>query len=300
VKGLEPGGLAVDVVRSCYSTKARLFRDDPTETDITWYFVPEDRPFLPFPTAISSRNWDATTTIWPAGKENPPSGNGTEVGEVIGAPRPWRNGSDPVHYPGLHPVGTPEEFARGLKQPPLEYEDVCRSVSGLIYTPGWLRWLTTWGDSGDSGGPLTGFMPCEGLEAVARCFFQGRDVHGTFRLRLATVATGVVGPFTVYGDIIQPTDPAYDAIALPAGSLAVSEYTDAGDCYWFGSHDIVYFHFTAEAFIRDAFVTCELTPGTERLLWYMSLATVLHVPNTGGDLGITLLGLSFYGHVVGA
>jgi hypothetical protein len=290
----------VDLLRSCYSTDVRFSRTDPTPTRVVWYFVPDDRPFLPFASKFASRNWDDAATDYPAGKTNPPDGDLTTLGEIIGAPRPWRDGSDPIHYPGTHPLGTPEQYTNGVKQLPFVYENVCDNVSGLIYTPGWLRWWTTWGDTGDSGGPLTGFMPCEGLEAVARCFFQGRDVHTTFRLRLATVATGVVGPFTTYGDIIQPTDPAYNAIAMPAGSLAVAEYTDAGDCYWFASHNIVYFHFTEEAFIRDAFVTCELTPGTERLLWYMTLANVLHVPNTGGDLGITLLGLSFYGHVVGA
>lgn len=293
VKGLDPGGLAVSVLRSCYSTKARLFQGDPTETDITWYFVPEDRPFLPFPTFLDSRNWDDERTDWPQGKDKPPGGDGTELGEVLGAARPWRNGSDPIHYPGTHPLGTAEQFANGLTDPPLVYENVCDLLNPSVDLSATWRWVFFNDFFVDDGEPMVGAFLCEGLEAVVRCVFQGRIIKDTFKMGLIDVATGPIGNHTVYADIVQPTDPAYHLVAVPAAQLNVREYNIPVECYWYADADVRYFDFTAEAYIRGAFLTCELQPGVPRLLAYGATNPPIHVPDTGGHLGISIEGLIF-------
>lgn len=283
----------MDLLRSCYSTDARLFRDSDVTTPITWYFVPEDRPFLPFPTCVSSRNWDDDRTDWPEGKSNPPGGSGTEVGEVLGAPRRWRNGSDPIQYPGTRPLGTADEFARGLDKPPLVYENVCDLLNPSMDLSATWRWVFFNDFFIDEGGPLTGAFVCEGLEAVVRCVFQGRQIKDTLKLGLIDVSTGPLGNHTVYADLVQPSDPAYALIAIPAGQIGVKEYNIPVECYWYADADIRYFTFTEEAYIRGAFVTCELEPGVKRLLAYGTTNPPIHVPDTGGHLGIAIEGLIF-------
>jgi hypothetical protein len=232
-------------------------------------------------------------TDWPVGKQQPPAGDGTEVGEVLGAPRPWRDGSDPIHYPGTHPLGTEEEFERGLKTGPLVYANTCDVFNTLTYGAGVLSWLGLWPFFIDPGGPMQGFMPCEGIEAVVRSVFQGRLIRDTFRLHLVDISVGPVGEHTVYADVPQPTDPSYHPIDIPWAQLQIIEYDVPVNCYWYAARDIVYFHFTNEAFVRGAFVSCELDPGVRRILCYADTNPPIHVPNTGGDLGITITALSF-------
>jgi hypothetical protein len=294
VQGIDPGGLIVDCLRSCYSTKVRFFPNDPTQTDVIWYFVPEDRPFLPFASAFASRNYDDERTDWPDGKQQPPAGDGTEVGEVLGAPRPWRDGSDPIHYPGTHVLGTAQQFAKGI-DPPLVYANVCDTISALVPGDTRLRWVFFNDFFVDPGGDMFGFSPCEGLEAMVRSIFQGRIIKDSFKLRLidASTTTGPITSDTVYADINQPTDPSYAPIALPAAGFGIQENIVPLECFWFADHDVRYFVFTNEAFIRGAFITLELDPGVERIGWIADVNPPLHVPDTGGHLGIGVRGLSY-------
>lgn len=82
---IDPCGLAVDIVRSCYSTQMRFSCDGPSTT-VRWYFVPPGTPFVKGPHLYCSGNWEWQKDYWPG------------HGEVAGAPRPWENGSPP---PGL-------------------------------------------------------------------------------------------------------------------------------------------------------------------------------------------------------
>jgi hypothetical protein len=95
------------MLRSCYSTDCQWFQDGGTGT-ISWYFVPDGTPALPVPTAFYSHNWDTDPKGWEG------------VGEVVGAPRPWRNGS----YLGNalasgHFCGTDQQWAEGDPSPPV-------------------------------------------------------------------------------------------------------------------------------------------------------------------------------------
>jgi hypothetical protein len=69
---------------------------------------------LPFPTCLSSRNWDDWKTDYPLGRDAGPAG-GDVPGEVLGAPRPWSDGFNAWGHAGNGPpLGTPEQFASGL------------------------------------------------------------------------------------------------------------------------------------------------------------------------------------------
>ena len=75
------------MLRSCYSTSFRFGRGSGQVSLIKWYWCDAGAGVLPFPTPFSSRNY-VEKGAWP------------DLGEVEGAPRPWRNGSFPVDVPG--------------------------------------------------------------------------------------------------------------------------------------------------------------------------------------------------------
>jgi len=76
--------MGVDLLRSCYSTRMRLFRDSTEETDIVWYKCEPGVKPLPFHTVFASRNWNAPDKDW------------IGLGEVPGAPRAWTNCAKPI------------------------------------------------------------------------------------------------------------------------------------------------------------------------------------------------------------
>lgn len=95
------------MLRSCYTTTARFFRNSDAETQIRYYFTAPDAPFVPNSGPFDSRNW-----------ESDPKGEG-HLGEVVGAPREWCNGEPPgVFAPGYHLCGTAEQWSNGDALPP--------------------------------------------------------------------------------------------------------------------------------------------------------------------------------------
>ena len=102
-----PCGLAVDLLRSCYSTDMAFYSGDLTQTcKVHWYFVEEGTPFLDFYHTFGSGNWADQTQDWPG------------VGEVLGAARPWRDGSTVGDAPGLVECGTLDQWQNGQPEPP--------------------------------------------------------------------------------------------------------------------------------------------------------------------------------------
>lgn len=102
--------MIVDLVRSCYTTKVKAFTDCDFETEIYWYFCePGAKPF-PEMHRFASLNNASQNLI------------DTRPGEVLGAPRPWRDGSAPRFALGDHFCGPLEYFVHGQKvtAPPLE------------------------------------------------------------------------------------------------------------------------------------------------------------------------------------
>jgi hypothetical protein len=122
--------MGVDLLRSCYTTSARLFRNSDVETPIRWFFCDPGAELLPFPSCINSRNWGDDRTNYPRGKRFPPAAD-VVPGEVLGAPRPWRNGSNFAFLPGEHWQGDPEEFLRGMLFREPRYLDTCFDLEAV-------------------------------------------------------------------------------------------------------------------------------------------------------------------------
>jgi hypothetical protein len=100
--------MAVEYLRSCYSTKARFYAGDSTQDDIEWYFVEDDTPFIPNPFAVTSLNWAKGDWTDDGG-----------VGEVVGAPRPWSSGARMINADASAYCGSAEDW-QGLGTRPTD------------------------------------------------------------------------------------------------------------------------------------------------------------------------------------
>ena len=92
---IDPCGRAVDMLRSCYSTRMRFGTDPSQASKVQWYWCEPGAEALGIPTAFNSRNW-ILQDVWPA------------LGEVQDVARTWRDGSFPVLVTGNNgPCGPP-------------------------------------------------------------------------------------------------------------------------------------------------------------------------------------------------
>jgi hypothetical protein len=160
----------VDLLRSCYTTD--MYSRLGVRFPATWYFVPRGTPWVPLTGAFGSTNWDA---------EFPPNvayGYPSAPGEIMGSPRPWRNGSRPAFAPPFPgPVqGTPDQWEHGCGD------------------------SLPWGGTG-MGGRLTvgGLLPLRGgtgvggLNALPWSLFGGTGVGGLYAGFRSEGGTGVGG-----------------------------------------------------------------------------------------------------------
>lgn len=102
-----PCGVVMDMVRSCYRTTFNFGNGVVAEGQ--WFFTAPGAAFFPGLNRFGSLNW----------LPGPIPDDG--VGEVLGAPRPWANGSYPVVPNGTAPDGPLEDFTTGNNpaSPPL-------------------------------------------------------------------------------------------------------------------------------------------------------------------------------------
>jgi hypothetical protein len=90
-------GQSVEWLRSCYSSRWRLFKDSlSTLVRGRYYFSPAGTPFFPGATVLGSRVWDDNNV------SSEPS-----LGEVRGMPQRWDSGALPVELPFNVTVGAP-------------------------------------------------------------------------------------------------------------------------------------------------------------------------------------------------
>lgn len=106
--------MACDFIRRPYRTRVRPFSDHNTSVIIRWFPCAPGHRTLPFPSAITSLDWDS----------DPEAATG--VGEVYGAPRNFVN-SKPVAGSGTGRFcGTASMFMRGttfdFDKPPVIYD----------------------------------------------------------------------------------------------------------------------------------------------------------------------------------
>jgi hypothetical protein len=75
--------MVMDMLRSCYSTKMKFFKDSDLEIPVRWYFCDDAAQAFPAHHLFASANWDSLP------------GGTNHVGEVVGAPRPYNDGLMP-------------------------------------------------------------------------------------------------------------------------------------------------------------------------------------------------------------
>lgn len=98
---MSPCGRIVECLRSCYTADFVFYDGDPTRNKVIWYWVPDDRKFMPFGHSFGSRIYDRDELDEPT------------IGEQF-SPVPWRGGQAPCPEPLKGLCGTEEEWERGL------------------------------------------------------------------------------------------------------------------------------------------------------------------------------------------
>lgn len=93
------------MLRSCYTTKARMVANSDRESTIRWYFAPEGALVYPHRNSFGSLNWQGNTSA-----PNP-------IGEVRNRPRPYSNGATPACASGTdYWAGDPSWFRFGVPE----------------------------------------------------------------------------------------------------------------------------------------------------------------------------------------
>jgi hypothetical protein len=95
---VNPCGRIVDFSRVCYHFRTRDIQNGPLKTAV-YYFVPRDRPVIPFATVFGIRNWE---------QQEIPAGIGEEPGRG-----PYYRGTDTLGLTGDHFCGTEQQWLRG-------------------------------------------------------------------------------------------------------------------------------------------------------------------------------------------
>jgi hypothetical protein len=104
-------GYAVEWLRSCYSSRWRLFRGSSQITRGYYYFCDPDTPFFPGTHNLGSLNWTTTDREG----MNPPLGE-YQI-DALATGRPWRNGSFPFGLPLTVSFGSAECLTDGERLP---------------------------------------------------------------------------------------------------------------------------------------------------------------------------------------
>lgn len=100
--------MVVDLLRTAYQTEMRFFRDDPRTTTVRWYRCKPGALPLPFSTPFRSLN----------NVEPDLADVQQELGEQLGAPRVWVDGSYGGTATGQGYCGTADQWHDGQPLPP--------------------------------------------------------------------------------------------------------------------------------------------------------------------------------------
>lgn len=98
--------MIMDVIRTPYRRKARIFKDSDKEVTLSWYFAPQGAKFFPFPHLWGSADWLDKEDEWP------------RLGEVKDPPRRWAKGGSTLPYLGQCFCGDPEWYRTGVPYSP--------------------------------------------------------------------------------------------------------------------------------------------------------------------------------------
>jgi hypothetical protein len=113
----------VSLLRSCYRTKARFFRDDlAVVNDVEWYFTSPDAQWCGRSNIFNARTWYGGTIGWP------------ELGEIEGAARTWVRGDNrPTRHAGVQ--GSPEQWEEGTVKADAVLQSPCEGIITAIDVP---------------------------------------------------------------------------------------------------------------------------------------------------------------------
>jgi len=136
-------------MRAGYKTRMRFYRDIPDSTEVVWYRVPVDRPFLPIPTIFADWDWEednpwglrtpGTTVLgeqmesyrtYPA---SPLPRRSVFRGVYCGTPQQWAFGDG---LPVVPPVLLPDGFPPCCGPSSIPFPDIatCRDLANLAQT----------------------------------------------------------------------------------------------------------------------------------------------------------------------
>jgi len=188
--------MAVDMLRSCYSTDARFFADRPDIVlPINWYFCPDGAQVLPGPHRFGSLNY--------LSDKNTPS----PIGEVPGAARPYSKGQTPAGITGQSACGSTDDFHDGVIYSETANYPVSGGVKQCCNTCfrgayGRLRWplvmyLSTVGRAGGPNVELKNFPLVIERLSPTDCAYAGDDL---------TFFDTTTGSFEVWEIIFRPGD----------------------------------------------------------------------------------------------
>lgn len=97
--------MGMDLIRSCYTTFMRFWKDDPTEVKVRWFFCDGSAKIFPGHHLFGSGNWASDRFDWPG------------PGEVLDAPRVWDNGRPIAGLIGQHFCGPVASYREGTTWP---------------------------------------------------------------------------------------------------------------------------------------------------------------------------------------
>lgn len=209
--------MVVDMLRSCYKTKVRLFNADPTQSNITWYFVTEASGKLPFPTTINSLNWRDQSE---REVDDP-----TRSGEVVGATRRYYAGTSPPGLQGLGPCGNAANFVGDSPPGPAgsglpNLPDCCGQTAIGVQSTGQGNLLTSWIPPGSTS-PLTGDF---GLNSANAAYYWAQGyvdaVLGLFTYQVDLFVSPPSGDWDNLTDGVLATNPGVTS-QVPGTSGAV-------------------------------------------------------------------------------
>lgn len=95
----------MDLLRSCYTTFMRFFRDNALEIKVRWFWADEEADVWPGHHLFGSGNWASERFDWPG------------PGEVLDAPRPWDDGHPIDGLIGDHYCGPEVSYTEGTAYP---------------------------------------------------------------------------------------------------------------------------------------------------------------------------------------
>jgi hypothetical protein len=94
--------MVMDIIRTCYRRKARIFSDSDREVTIEWFPAPEGAEWFPLPSKFGSRSWHDKADPWP------------RLGEVQGSPRIYCKKEKSPPYKGKCYVGDDSWWSNGI------------------------------------------------------------------------------------------------------------------------------------------------------------------------------------------